>query len=121
MFQAPYVLRNEVLFISRGDTGSVTNALLDIRDNDNPQDVAVVVLDPPRHGQLVKAPGDTASAAQVFHLVDLANGLLRYAHDGSDSRDDTVLLQVNDGHHFQNILFHIKISPKVCSFLKWPS
>ncbi|XP_065453534.1 extracellular matrix organizing protein FRAS1 isoform X1 [Chrysemys picta bellii] len=110
--QAPYVLRNEVLFISTGDVGSITNVLLDIRDNDNPQDVAVVVLDPPHHGQLVKAPGDTASAAQVFHLDDLANGLLRYAHDGSDSRDDTVLLQVNDGHHFQNILFHIKISPK---------
>uniref|UniRef100_A0A8C8RJR6 VWFC domain-containing protein n=1 Tax=Pelusios castaneus TaxID=367368 RepID=A0A8C8RJR6_9SAUR len=110
--QAPYILRNEVLFIRRGDTGSITNALLDIQDNDNPQDVVVVVLDPPHHGQLVKVPGDRASEVHVFHLDDLASGLLRYAHDGSDSLDDMVLLQVNDGHHFQNVLFHVKISPK---------
>nr|XP_014434426.2 LOW QUALITY PROTEIN: extracellular matrix protein FRAS1 [Pelodiscus sinensis] len=110
--QAPYVLRNEVLFLSRGDVGSITRTLLDIRDSDNPQDVEVVVVDPPHHGRLEKAPVDTASAVQEFNLAELASGLLRYAHDGSDSQDDTVLLQVNDGYHFQNILFHIKISPK---------
>ncbi|XP_074849859.1 extracellular matrix organizing protein FRAS1 isoform X2 [Carettochelys insculpta] len=110
--QAPYVLRNEVLVIRRGGMGSITNTLLDIRDNDNPQDVAVMVLDPPHHGQLVRTPRDTVSAVQVFHLEDLARGLLRYVHDGSDSRDDTALLQVNDGHHVQNVLFHMKISPE---------
>ncbi|NWY04165.1 FRAS1 protein, partial [Nothoprocta ornata] len=110
--QAPYVLRNEALLVSRGEAGTLTDVLLGMRDGDNPQDVVLMVLEPPRHGQLVKRSGDSASEVHTFHLDDLARGLLRYAHDDSDSRDDTVLLQVSDGYHFQNILFHIKIAPK---------
>ncbi|XP_025062352.1 extracellular matrix protein FRAS1 isoform X12 [Alligator sinensis] len=110
--QAPYMLRNEALFISRGDIAAITDLLLDIQDNDNPQDVVVMVLDPPHHGRLVKPPGDAASEVQVFSLHELASGLLHYAHDGSDSLDDTVVLQVNDGYYFQNVLFHVKIVPK---------
>ncbi|GAB0189453.1 extracellular matrix organizing protein FRAS1 [Grus japonensis] len=110
--QAPYVFRNEALLIRRGETGAITELLLGVRDSDNPQDVALVVLEPPRHGRLIKPPGDSASAVHVFHPDDLAGGLLRYAHDGSDTRDDAVLLQVNDGYHFQNVLFHVRIAPK---------
>lgn len=113
VFQAPYVFRNEALLVRRGKIGTITELLLGVRDSDNPQDVVLMVLEPPRHGRLIKAPGDSASAVRVFHLDDLASGLLRYAHDGSDTRDDTVLLQVNDGYHFQNILFHVKIAPEV--------
>uniref|UniRef100_A0A8C4U634 VWFC domain-containing protein n=1 Tax=Falco tinnunculus TaxID=100819 RepID=A0A8C4U634_FALTI len=110
--QAPYVFRNEALLVGRGEIGTITERLLGVRDSDNPQDVVLMVLEPPRHGQLIRPPGDLASAVHMFHLDDLAGGLLRYAHDGSDTQDDAVLLQVNDGHHFQNILFHIKIAPK---------
>lgn len=112
------MLRNEALFISRGDIAAITDLLLDIRDNDNPQDVVVMVLDPPHHGRLVKPPGDAASEVQVFSLHELASGLLHYAHDGFDSLDDTVVLQVNDGYYFQNVLFHVKIVPKVCITVK---
>ncbi|XP_057287145.1 extracellular matrix organizing protein FRAS1 [Pezoporus wallicus] len=110
--QAPYVFRNEALLIHRGEIGTVTEQLLSVRDSDNPQDVVLMVLEPPRHGQLIRAPGNLASAVHMFHLDDLASGLLSYAHDGSDTRDDAVILQVSDGYHFQNILFHIKIVPK---------
>uniref|UniRef100_A0A8C9EKS7 Calx-beta domain-containing protein n=1 Tax=Pavo cristatus TaxID=9049 RepID=A0A8C9EKS7_PAVCR len=111
--QAPYLLRNEALLVRRGEIGTITDLLLDVRDGDNPQDVMLMVLEPPHHGQLIKPPRDSASSIYMFHLDDLAGGLLRYAHDGSDTQDDAVLLQVNDGYHFQNILFHIKITPKV--------
>ncbi|XP_062470145.1 extracellular matrix organizing protein FRAS1 [Pezoporus occidentalis] len=110
--QAPYVFRNEALLIHRGEIGTVTEQLLSVRDSDNPQDVVLMVLEPPRHGQLIRAPGNLASAVHMFHLDDLASGLLSYAHDGSDTQDDAVILQVSDGYHFQNILFHIKIVPK---------
>jgi len=113
VFQAPYLLRNEALLVRRGEIGTITDLLLDVRDGDNPQDVMLMVLEPPRHGQLIKPPRDSASSVYMFHLDDLAGGLLRYAHDGSDTQDDAILLQVNDGYHFQNILFHIKIAPKV--------
>lgn len=113
MLQAPYVFRNEPLLVRRGELGAVTEQLLGVRDSDNAQDVVLMVLEPPRHGQLLKPPGDAVSAVPVFHLDDLAGGLLRYAHDGSDSRDDAALLQVTDGYHFQNILFRMKIVPEV--------
>uniref|UniRef100_A0ABM5GKG1 Extracellular matrix organizing protein FRAS1 n=1 Tax=Pogona vitticeps TaxID=103695 RepID=A0ABM5GKG1_9SAUR len=109
--QAPYVLRNEALLLNRGETRSITHLLLNIGDNDNPQDVTMTVLDPPRHGQLTKRLGDTQSVIHQFHLEDLSSGFLQYTHDGSNSLEDTVVLQASDGYHFKNILFHVKIAP----------
>ncbi|ELK16427.1 Extracellular matrix protein FRAS1 [Pteropus alecto] len=110
--EAPYVLRNEALSISRGERGTITTQLLDIRDDDNPQDVVVEVLDPPLHGQLLKMFQSPATPVYQFRLDELSRGLLHYAHDGLDSASDVVVLQANDGHSFQNILFHIKTVPK---------
>ncbi|XP_073898026.1 extracellular matrix organizing protein FRAS1 isoform X2 [Castor canadensis] len=110
--QAPYVLRNEVLHINRGEQGTITTQLLDIRDNDNPQDVIIEVLDPPLHGQLLQTLASPAAPLYQFHLDELSRGLLLYAHDGSDSTSDVAVLQANDGHSFQNILFHVKTVPK---------
>ncbi|XP_053831515.1 extracellular matrix organizing protein FRAS1 [Vidua macroura] len=106
--QAPYVFRNEPLLVGRGGTGTVSELVLGVGDSDNPQDVVLMVLEPPRHGKLLGPPGDPAT----FRLGDLAGGRLRYAHDGSDSRQDAALLQVSDGYHFQNILLHIRIAPE---------
>lgn len=113
MPQAPYVLRNEVLHISRGERAAITTQLLDIRDDDNPQDVVVNVLDPPLHGQLLQTPPAPAASVYQFHLDELSRGLLLYAHDGSDSTSDIIVFQADDGHSFQNILFHVKNVPKV--------
>uniref|UniRef100_A0A8C0T909 Extracellular matrix organizing protein FRAS1 n=1 Tax=Canis lupus familiaris TaxID=9615 RepID=A0A8C0T909_CANLF len=110
--QAPYVLRNEALHISRGERGTITTQLLDIRDDDNPQDVVVEVLDPPLHGQLLQILQSPATPIYQFRLDELSRGLLHYAHDGSDSISDVAVLQANDGHSFQNILFHVKTVPK---------
>ncbi|XP_042534078.1 extracellular matrix organizing protein FRAS1 [Dipodomys spectabilis] len=110
--QAPYVLRNEVLHIKRGEQGTITTQLLDIRDDDNPQDVIIEVLTPPLHGQLLQTFPSPASPIYQFRLDELSRGLLLYAHDGSESTSDVAVLQVNDGHSFQNILFHVKTVPK---------
>ncbi|XP_032772670.1 extracellular matrix protein FRAS1 [Rattus rattus] len=110
--QAPYVLRNEVLHISKGERAAITTQLLDIRDDDNPQDVVLNVLDPPRHGQLLQMPPAPAASVYQFHLDELSRGLLLYAHDGSDSTSDIIVFQANDGHSFQNILFRVKNVPK---------
>ncbi|XP_012660764.1 extracellular matrix protein FRAS1 [Otolemur garnettii] len=110
--QAPYVLRNEVLHVSRGETGTITSQLLDIRDDDNPQDVVVQVLDPPLHGQLLQMHQSHAAPVYQFQLDELSRGLLHYAHDGSESTSDAAVLQASDGHSFKNILFHVKTEPK---------
>ncbi|XP_022361766.1 extracellular matrix protein FRAS1 [Enhydra lutris kenyoni] len=110
--QAPYVLRNEALRISRGERGTITTQLLDIRDDDNPQDVVVEVLDPPRHGQLLQTLQSPAAPIYQFRLDELSRGLLHYAHDGSESVSDVAVLQATDGHSFQNILFRVKLVPQ---------
>ncbi|KAM7157358.1 extracellular matrix organizing protein FRAS1 isoform 1-T1 [Molossus nigricans] len=110
--QPPYVLRNEALHISRGERGTITTQLLDIRDDDNPQDVVVDVLDPPLHGQFLQTLQSPATPVYQFRLDELSRGLLHYAHDGLDSTSDVAVLQANDGHSFQNILFHVKTVPK---------
>ena len=108
------MLRNEALRISKGGRAAITTQLLDIRDDDNPQDVVVNVLDPPLHGQLLQPPPAPAAASVYqFHLDELARGRLLYAHDGSDSTSDVIVFQADDGHSFQNILFHVKNVPKV--------
>ncbi|XP_023559071.1 extracellular matrix protein FRAS1 [Octodon degus] len=109
--QAPYVLRNEGLHISRGEQETITTQLLDIRDDDNPQDVVVEVLDSPRHGQLLHVLQSPAASISQFRLDELSRGLL-YVHDGSNSTADVMVLQASDGHSFQNILFHVTIGPK---------
>lgn len=113
------MLKNEGLVLGRGEVGVVTNLLLDIRDNDNPQDVTVAILDPPRHGRLAKKVSGVLSAVNTFQLDDLEGGLVHYVHDGSSSVEDTVVLQASDGYHFQNILFHIKIAPKASAMMNW--
>lgn len=113
LFQAPYVFKNEVLLVSKGDAGTITNHLLDVQDRDNPQDVTVIILDPPKHGQLVKLSGNGPLTLRVFSLGELSGGFVHYIHDGSNSLEDTAVLQVSDGYHFQNILFRIKIDLKV--------
>ena len=73
----------------------------------------VQVLDPPLHGQLLQTLQSPAAPIYQFRLDELSRGLLQYVHDGSDSASDIIVLQANDGHSFQNILFRIRTVPKV--------
>lgn len=105
------MITNQILYINTGETAVISRSILHISDLDNPQDVFITVLDPPQHGHLTHVHGDV----QVTHfkLEDLDREQLQYVHDGSEGDQDRLLLQVNDGHSYQNILFHISIAQKV--------
>ncbi|XP_043916303.1 extracellular matrix organizing protein FRAS1-like [Protopterus annectens] len=105
--KAPVVLTNSILLVSKSEYGAVTNSLLNIHDDDNPEDVEIVVLGSPKHGRLVILPAETK--AKQFHLDVIRSGQLYYVHDGSNSKQDRILLQIGDGNNFQNIIFQISI------------
>ncbi|CAM4540352.1 unnamed protein product [Leuciscus chuanchicus] len=109
--QPPTVITNQILYINTGETAVISRSILHISDLDNPQDVFITVLDPPQHGHLTHVHGDVQ--VTNFKLEDLDLEQLQYVHDGSEGDQDRLLLQVNDGHSYQNILFHISIAQKV--------
>ncbi|XP_075060088.1 extracellular matrix organizing protein FRAS1 [Mixophyes fleayi] len=109
--KAPYILNNKELVVGRGEAGAITSSVLEVRDDDNPQDVIVIVLEGPKHGQLVIPPGNTH--IHKFRLDDITNGVLHYIHDGSESQSDVILFQSNDGYYFQNILFQVRVAEKI--------
>lgn len=70
-----------------------------------------MILDPPRHGRLTRVHAD--GQVTQFKLEELVREQLQYIHDGSSEDQDRLLLQVNDGHSYQNVLLHISIAQKV--------
>ncbi|XP_041854892.1 extracellular matrix protein FRAS1 [Melanotaenia boesemani] len=94
----------------RGSLATITKSTLNVDDPDNPADVLVMVLEPPRHGRLTRLHGDRALSR--FKLEELSREQIQYMHDGSEEVEDRVVLQVNDGHSYQNILLQIRITQK---------
>ncbi|TRY85660.1 hypothetical protein DNTS_020362 [Danionella cerebrum] len=109
-YQPPIVISNQILYINTGETAVISRSVLHISDFDNPEEVFVTVMDPPKHGHLTHVHSD----AQVTHfkLGELDGEKLQYVHDGSKGEQDRLLLQVNDGHSYQNVLFHVSIANK---------
>lgn len=99
------------LLVDGGETAAISKSVLQIEDPDNAQDVLVMVLAPPQHGQLTRLHGDRALTQ--FKLEELSREQLQYVHDGSEGEQDGMLLQVNDGHSYQNILLQVNIAHKV--------
>ncbi|CAK6982947.1 LOW QUALITY PROTEIN: extracellular matrix protein FRAS1, partial [Scomber scombrus] len=95
----------------RGALATVTKSVLQVSDPDNPADVLVMVLEPPRHGRLTRLHGDRALSR--FKLEELSREQIQYVHDGSEGTEDGVVLQINDGHSYQNILLQVHINQKV--------
>ncbi|KAL2092359.1 hypothetical protein ACEWY4_012157 [Coilia grayii] len=108
--QPPVVLTNRPLVVDAGQSAVVTRATLQVDDPDNPQDVLLMVLEAPRHGRLTRLHGDRPLAQ--FKLEELWREHVQYVHDGSAAPTDSLLLQVNDGHSYQNVHFHIQVTQK---------
>nr|XP_046207425.1 extracellular matrix organizing protein FRAS1-like [Oncorhynchus gorbuscha] len=70
-----------------------------------------MVLDPPQHGRLTRLNGDLALSQ--FKMEELSREQVQYVHDGSPGQRDRMLLQVNDGNSYQNILMQISITQKL--------
>ncbi|XP_071256392.1 extracellular matrix organizing protein FRAS1-like [Salvelinus alpinus] len=111
--QAPKILTLNPLLVDGGKTSVISKTVLQIDDPDNPQDVLVMVLDPPQHGLLTRLHGDWALSQ--FKMEELSREQVQYVHDGSLGKRDRMLLQVNDGHSYQNILLQINITQKTIS------
>uniref|UniRef100_A0A672YIC3 VWFC domain-containing protein n=1 Tax=Sphaeramia orbicularis TaxID=375764 RepID=A0A672YIC3_9TELE len=110
--QPPRVVTLSPLSVeSRGAMATVTKSVLQVDDPDNPTDVLVMVLDPPRHGRLTRLHGDRALSR--FKLEELSREQIQYIHDGSEATGDEAVLQVNDGHSYQNILLQVHVNQKV--------
>lgn len=97
----------------RGARATITKSVLQIEDPDNAADVLVLVLEAPRHGRLARLHGSTALGR--FKLTELSREQVQYVHDGSGGAEDAVLLQVNDGHSYRNVLLQVLIHQKVLS------
>ncbi|XP_032434237.1 extracellular matrix organizing protein FRAS1 isoform X1 [Xiphophorus hellerii] len=94
-----------------GGLAAITKSVLHISDPDNPADVLVMVLEPPRHGHLTRLHGDRA--LNRFKLEELSREQIQYVHDGSAAaEEDGAVLQVNDGHSYRNVLLQVRIVQK---------
>nr|XP_057925745.1 extracellular matrix protein FRAS1 isoform X1 [Doryrhamphus excisus] len=109
--QPPRVLTLAPLpVIGPGAVATITKSVLLLDDADNPADVLVMVLEPPRHGRLTRVHGERALSR--FKLEELAREQVQYVHDRSRSTEDHMVLQVNDGHSYQNVLLEVYINQK---------
>ncbi|XP_061880359.1 extracellular matrix organizing protein FRAS1-like [Entelurus aequoreus] len=112
--QPPRVLTLAPLLVDGpGATATLTKSVLLVDDPDNPADVLVMVLEPPGHGRLTRVHGDRVLGR--FKLDELSREQVQYVHDGSGAAQDHMVLQVNDGHAYQNILLRVLISQEA-----WP-
>ncbi|XP_071779938.2 extracellular matrix organizing protein FRAS1 [Centroberyx gerrardi] len=93
-----------------GAAATVTKSVLQVDDPDNPADVLVMVLEPPRRGRLTRLHGDRALGQ--FKLEELSREQVQYVHDGSQGGEDGAVLQVNDGHSYRNVLLQVRIAQK---------
>lgn len=95
----------------RGDQATITKSILQIEDLDNPADILFMVLEPPRHGRLTRLHSERALSR--FKLEELSQEQIQYIHDGSAGTEDAMMLQVNDGHSYKNVLLLVHISQRV--------
>lgn len=95
----------------RGALATITKSVLQVDDPDNAADVLVMVLEPPRYGRLTRLHGDRALSR--FKLEELSREQIQYIHNSSEGMEDGVVLQVNDGHSYRNVLLQVHINQKV--------
>ncbi|TMS03411.1 Extracellular matrix protein FRAS1 [Larimichthys crocea] len=103
----------------RGALATITKLVLQVDDPDNPADVLVMILEPPRHGRLTRLHSDRALSR--FKLEELSREQIQYIHDGSEGTEDGVVLQINDGHSYKNVLLQVHINQKAADSPHMPS
>ncbi|KAM6954491.1 extracellular matrix organizing protein FRAS1 [Aplochiton taeniatus] len=110
--QPPRVVTLNPLLVEVGGSAVVSRSILQLDDPDNPQDVLVMVLERPRHGRLTRLHADRPLGQ--FKLEELSREQLRYVHGGGSevAEHDGVMLQVNDGHTYLNVLLEVQVKTK---------
>lgn len=93
--QAPQINNNNRLTLNEGDTAVLSNFHLSGSDNDG-DTVIFEVTTPPSNGTL-RLNGTPLGSSDTFTQTDINNNLISYAHDGSETVNDSTLLIPQDG------------------------
>ncbi|XP_004577563.2 FRAS1-related extracellular matrix protein 2 [Ochotona princeps] len=72
--------------------------------------ISFTLTQAPRHG-LVQVSGQILHVGGTFHLEDIKQGRISYAHNGDDSLMDSCSLEVSDRHHMLPITLRVNIRP----------
>ena len=99
-----------ILGVSEGGSGSITTTILDASDIDNSDtELSFTVTGGLVNGQLERtsAPG---TAITSFNRQELANGLITYVHNGSETTSDTISLNLTDGTVTLPVTINVNIS-----------
>ncbi|XP_028297024.1 extracellular matrix protein FRAS1-like, partial [Gouania willdenowi] len=114
-FQAPKVLTLAPLLVENiGGSTTITKSVLNIEDQDNPSEVLILVFEEPQHGRLTRLHSERV--VTQFKLEELIREQIQYVHDGSKRTQDRMVLQVNDGYNYQNVLLQVHISHNQMTF-----
>ncbi|XP_017206108.3 FRAS1-related extracellular matrix protein 2 [Oryctolagus cuniculus] len=72
--------------------------------------ISFTLTQAPKHGQ-VQVSGQILPVGGIFHLEDIKQGRISYAHNGDDSLTDSCSLEVSDRHHVVPITLRVNIRP----------
>ncbi|XP_075252227.1 FRAS1-related extracellular matrix protein 1-like isoform X3 [Convolutriloba macropyga] len=102
----PWASVNQELVVVEGQEATITEKSLKIVDRDSVADVTITVREPPSYGTLLI----NGRSNKMFSVADIAEGKLKYVHDGSDSTEDEITLALKDKTMNSNrVMFRIKI------------
>ena len=94
---APTPSANTGATVNEGASTVISNAQLGFNDVDNTDaQITFALSATPAHGMLLRN-GAALMAGGSFTQADIANNLLRYAHDGSETTSDAFAFSVSDG------------------------
>lgn len=108
----PVIESNAGLTLDEGATADILQSLLLIVDSDTPADqIRIELVSGPANGDLQLA-GSPLFAGDGFFMQDILDGVVSYAHNGSETTADSFVFRVSDGTTtLSDATFDITINP----------
>lgn len=99
--------------VEEGETMVIDLPRLSATDGDIPEDeLHFYVISPPVNGRIVYLKDSTPVPALNFTLDQIASGLIKYEHDGSETTEDSMTVLLTDGTYEVTKDIPIVIIPK---------
>ena len=85
----PFVVTNTGGSVKEGGFFIFNDLILNSNDNDGPSySITYVIQNDPNHGQLINGTASSVSSRFTFTQNDIANGKVKYVHNGDESSTD---------------------------------